>query len=95
MGEFVDDYGQRVIAVHSPRQCQGETCMIHNPTNHSMRAFPLKFRADRMPLAERICPHGIGHPDPDCADFLDRTYPNGAWGVHGCDGCCGSFPSSP
>lgn len=88
MGEFVDDYGQTVIAVHSPRQCEGETCMIHNPTDHSMRDFPLKFRVDRMPLAERICPHGIGHPDPDCVAYLNREYPHGAWDVQGCDLCC-------
>lgn len=28
---------------------------------------------------ERICPHGVGHPDPD------DTNPDT---VHGCDGCC-------
>lgn len=26
---------------------------------------------------ERTCPHGVGHPEPECADQ-----------VHGCDGCC-------
>lgn len=30
---------------------------------------------------ERICPHGVGHPDPDCMYAKRDT-------VHGCDGCC-------
>lgn len=30
-------------------------------------------------MMERMCPHGIGHPDPD-EITLDV--------VHGCDGCC-------
>jgi hypothetical protein len=29
---------------------------------------------------ERICPHGVGHPDPDDVFATDT--------VHGCDGCC-------
>jgi hypothetical protein len=33
---------------------------------------------------ERICEHGIGHPDPD-----DRRIRTGEdMGDHGCDGCC-------
>jgi hypothetical protein len=35
---------------------------------------------------ERICPHGIGHPDPD-----DPAFKNPIEGVHGCDGCCSRF----
>lgn len=33
---------------------------------------------------ERICKHGIGHPDPD--DL--KVQSSWAEGVHGCDGCC-------
>jgi hypothetical protein len=29
---------------------------------------------------ERICDHGVGHPDPD--EFMADVW------VHGCDGCC-------
>lgn len=32
---------------------------------------------------ERICPHGVGHPDPDEIDLEVN-----AKGIHGCDGCC-------
>ena len=54
--------------VHSAEWCEGRTCAIHNMTDHSMRSFPQHFRGDRG-IMERICPHGIGHPDPD-----DREY---------------------
>jgi hypothetical protein len=47
---------------------------------HSMRSFPTHFRFDRY-LMERICPHGVGHPDPDDPQSAID-------GVHGCDGCC-------
>lgn len=83
MNTFTDDLGQTVVDVHRSSVCAGRVCMIHNPSDHHMRSWPLGFRADRMPLAERFCPHGVGHPDPDCVAFLGE-----GWGVHGCDGCC-------
>lgn len=43
-----------------------------------MVLWPQHWRGDRH-LMERICPHGVGHPDPDDIN------PDG---VHGCDGCC-------
>jgi hypothetical protein len=64
--------------VHAPGTCQGSRCWIHNPTAHHMRSWPLHWRNDRN-LAERLCAHGVGHPDPD-----ERP----GQGVHGCDGCC-------
>lgn len=43
-------------------------------------------------LTERTCPHGVGHPDPDCLDFLRGLLLEGSSAeteaVHGCDGCC-------
>ncbi len=39
-------------------------------------------------LTERICGHGIGHPDPDSLSWLDRDRPGHVLAVHGCDGCC-------
>lgn len=47
---------------------------------HHMAGWPRHYRGDRG-IWERICPHGIGHPDPD------QPLDNGR-GVHGCDGCC-------
>jgi hypothetical protein len=49
-----------------------------------MRSFRQHWRGDRD-MMERICTHGIGHPDPD--DFRIRMGFDS--GVHGCDGCCG------
>jgi hypothetical protein len=56
-----------------------------------MREWPQNFRPDRA-LTERICPHGIGHPDPDDIAFkqmIAGTDPEDVpEAVHGCDGCC-------
>lgn len=81
--------GQR-LAHHHQRLCEGQACAIHRPSNHHMTMWKLHFRSDRPPLMERICRHGVGHPDPDALAWLN-TQPNfktHAWGVHGCDGCC-------
>lgn len=61
---YIDGTRQIIGAIHSPDDCQGRSCVIHAPSDHSMRSFPTHFRFDRG-LMERICPHGIGHPDPD------------------------------
>lgn len=51
-----------------------------------MRRWPMNWRGDRG-ILERICPHGIGHPDPDQREFWNET--GQEWqGVHGCDACC-------
>lgn len=71
--------------VHPFGQCLGEWCTIHNRSEHPMRSFPQHWREDRA-IMERICPHGVGHPDPD--DSKLRGVDIGA--VHGCDGCCTS-----
>lgn len=46
-----------------------------------MRSFPQLWRTDRG-VMERVCPHGVGHPDPD------EVYRDIDDFVHGCDGCC-------
>lgn len=73
---------ERVVNVHSEHLCAGSPCTIHNRTNHSMRSFPQHWREDRG-IMERICTHGVGHPDPDSS--WEKGDAN--W-VHGCDGCC-------
>lgn len=53
-----------------------------------MKTWPQNWREDKG-VMERICPHGVGHPDPDDAAYLikmDRAYLT----IHGCDGCCQS-----
>lgn len=64
--------------MHAATDCAGEYCTIHNRSNHSMRGLPQRWRGDRG-IMERVCPHGIGHPDPD--EISSDT-------THGCDGCC-------
>lgn len=81
MSNYTTGTGQELRGVHPSDQCEGQPCVIHNPSNHSMRDFPTHWRGDRG-IMERICPHGIGHPDPDEINS-DR--------MHGCDGCCGEF----
>lgn len=76
------------VVVHAPEVCDGEPCPFHNPSDHSMIDWPTLIRFDRHNLVERICPHGVGHPDPDSQAFWDRVRPQFAAGIHGCDGCC-------
>lgn len=81
--------------VHDWQQCQPEgvesrPCVVHNPTLHHMRLWPLHWRDDRG-IFERICPHGIGHPDPDQIPFWESSGRE-AESIHGCDGCCSQGP---
>lgn len=83
---WVDDYGQVVSPVHSPNICLNDKgCTVHNPSNHPMQSFPQLWRGDRG-IMERICPHEIGHPDPDEIRLIGKY--GWAEAVHGCDGCC-------
>jgi len=66
--------------------CLQYGCCIHKPTEGHMSSWPYNWREDRG-IMERICPHGVGHPDQDSANWFSRNgkeYEN----VHGCDGCC-------
>jgi hypothetical protein len=82
------------ILVHARNADCDEGCVIHNPSDHPMRNFPTHWRGDRG-LMERICPHGVGHPDPDDLAYKRRMRGDGyvhAESVHGCCGCCvGSY----
>lgn len=87
MGEF---------KLHDQEACAGEFCTIHNPSDHPLKDAPAQLRGDRAPLMERVCPHGIGHPDPDSLAFIERVWPNRTAfyeGIHGCDGCCHEQPA--
>jgi len=76
---YITGTGQRIY-VHERVECTVGPCPIHCPSAHHMLAWRTHWRDDRG-IMERICPHGIGHPDPDCKySNQDR--------VHGCDGCC-------
>jgi hypothetical protein len=82
--------GQVIHNVHDPKLCEGRYCAVHIPSDHHMKDWDQHWRSDRA-MMERICPHGVGHPDPDHMDYLLLAH--GAEiayieGVHGCDGCC-------
>ena len=71
--------------IHSLNQCAGEFCPLHNPSEHKMKDWPTNIRDSN--LVERMCEHGVGHPDPDSVAYFERrgiTH----MGIHGCDGCC-------
>jgi len=82
--------GGEVLYTHLPSLCKGQDCSIHHPSDHHMKTWRQHWREDRR-MMERICPHGIGHPDPDELSFLRTRVPKDAvdaHAVHGCDGCC-------
>jgi hypothetical protein len=79
--------------VHTKAQCASSRkagapkhCVVHNPSRHHMADWPLVLRAGS--LLERTCPHGVGHPDPDSAAYLNWRDEEDTWSIHGCDGCC-------
>lgn len=69
---------QVTLTTHTREHCAGSACCLHCRTDHGKRHWPQVYRTDRG-FTERMCPHGVGHPDPDDV-FADP--------VHGCDGCC-------
>lgn len=86
--EWKDCTGRKFYVHKRNALCDRDGCAIHNPTDHIMSDFKQFMREDKSFLIERICPHGIGHPDPDSARFIAKQEGNGSINVHGCDGCC-------
>lgn len=82
---YVDEVGQHLVNVHKLIDCAGP-CPVHRPTDHHMRTWPIVWRGDRG-IFERLCEHGIGHPDPDSM-YYSAEFGAGDSGIHGCDGCC-------
>lgn len=80
--------GEKVFA-HPVANCIGP-CAVHAPTDHPMAAWRQHWRDDRA-LMERICIHGVGHPDPDHMTWVEIFHGQdaaAAESVHGCCGCC-------
>lgn len=78
--------GQKIYA-HQASECAGDTCCIHNPSDHHMREWKQRWCND-IKLMERVCPHGYRHPDPDHVAFVLRQVGSPVEFAHGCDGCC-------
>lgn len=75
------------IKVHPRGACKlPDQCVVHNPSDHHMRDWVLNWRQDTA-VMERLCEHGVGHPDPDDMAF-QKSVGQGWKGTHGCDGCC-------
>lgn len=83
----VGEAGYNLTNVHDPKLCEDRGCGIHNhPSEHHLKEAPMNWRVDRG-ILERMCPHGVGHPDYDSAEYL-ASVGHGYENVHGCDGCC-------
>lgn len=81
---YVTGTGQR-LWVHDEKKCVGDSCCIHRPSKHHMRGWAINYRSEYNHM-ERLCSHGVGHPDPDSVEFAKRFGKD--LSVHGCDGCC-------
>lgn len=89
-GEIWQIGEHRIGGVHLREDCRTTPCVLHSPTSHKMSKWPIIWRTDRH-LFERICKHGIGHPDPDQFAFFVEVLGQAkadAEMVHGCDLCC-------
>lgn len=83
--------GKILKNIHPISQCEIREgfCPMHTPSDHHMREWSAFWRYD-IGVLERICPHGIGHPDPDALEYHRwQTGKQNPWQAsHGCDGCC-------
>jgi hypothetical protein len=96
IGDLIALPDGRVLKTHGKDECSGTPCVIHSPSDHPLKNAPLSWRSDRV-MMERVCEHGIGHPDPDDRAHWERRI-NGdnaqskefldARAQHDCDGCC-------
>ena len=98
MSVGVEDFFASGGQTHTKKQCKAtrkaggpKGCAIHRPTPHKLSGSKRILRGST--LIEDQCEHGIGHPDPDSAAYLnwrdgydDKSA--GSWFTHGCDGCC-------
>jgi hypothetical protein len=81
----------QIMQLHPARECLSP-CPVHSPSTHPLAGAALHWRSDRR-MWERICEHGVGHPDPDDLGYKRQTmmpavYRMYAFETHGCDGCC-------
>lgn len=84
--------GIQGLRVHNQALCaEDPSCCIHKPSRHPLAGARMNWRGDRG-LMERVCVHGVGHPDPDDLAYKRATmgteYERYAFDIHGCDGCC-------
>lgn len=87
MDEVILANGSKLL-IHTREVCT-PPCAFHEPSNHPLNNAPIHWRDD-IALLERVCRHGIGHPDPDDVAYQEEHFDvqAKALSVHGCDGCC-------
>lgn len=79
--------GEVEYRIHPAGTCDGEFCTFHKPSDHPLKDAPINVRGDTG-VIERLCEHGVGHPDPDHIQWrIDLDILRGQ-NIHGCDGCC-------
>lgn len=93
-----------ILKHHSAKACV-PPCAFHAPSDHPLKDAPLNWRSGLSPfdgrrLLERLCEHGVGHPDPDGLAFANQNLPKGQepdTGVHGCclSRCCSGSSFDP
>lgn len=82
--------GFSLVHVHPASNCMDRGCAIHDhPSTHPLMDAPMNWREDRG-ILERLCMHGVSHPDRDSALYLE-SIGKSEENVHGCDGCCGGM----
>jgi hypothetical protein len=85
--EFVTPDGENRLVTHPVRaECYQHGCVVHSPSTWALSDAPYNWRPDRS-IMERICSHGVGHPDLDSADYLTR-HGREHENIHACCGCC-------
>lgn len=82
-----------LVNVHTVDQCDGQPCVIHNPTQHHMIQWPPQWDSI-LGIMFRECPHHNLHPDPDDVTNLRRMNRYHLAG-HYCDGCCQPYSHTP
>lgn len=84
---ITDPNDLRLSRTHPDSDCADQSaCPLHKPSAHHMRGWVVIWRHDSG-ILERLCSHGVGHPDPDQAEFWIKTGTH-HYGLHGCCGCC-------
>lgn len=80
-----------LLQTHPAWSCAGQFCCVHNPSDHPLRDAPLFWLQDTRSM-DRLCSHGVRHPDYDDFAFKVRSgfprYMLAIVGAHSCDGCC-------
>lgn len=84
---YTTDSGQLMLDVHanSP-ECQEHGCPIHNPSDRAVAIGTTHYNTERQRM-DRVCEHGLAHPDPDSQDWRERHFGDRD-DEHDCDGCC-------